>query len=58
VSCREGTSSQFKGVSWNKSLGKWEATCKKNYLGHHATEEDAARACDNYAKVGRRKLSR
>jgi len=40
----EGTSSQFKGVSWNKGTGKWTAKCKETRLGYHATEEAAARA--------------
>jgi hypothetical protein len=38
------TSSQFKGVTWNKARGKWRADCKSKFLGYHATEEDAAQA--------------
>jgi len=51
VKRREGTS-KFKGVCWAKANGKWTAKCKGQYLGYHATEEAAAQACDNYAKVG------
>ena len=49
---REGTSSQFQGVGWDKKRGKWRAECKKKLLGHHATEEAAARAYDNYDEDG------
>jgi len=49
---REGTSSQFKGVSWVNSLGKRRASCKGKHLGHHATEEAAAKALDNYVRDG------
>ena len=44
--------SQFKGVSWNKHNYKWQAESKRKYLGCHATEEEAARAVDNYVKHG------
>jgi len=50
---REGICSQFKGVSWDKSSGKWSARCKGTYLGLHATEEAAAQAFDGFVKVGR-----
>jgi hypothetical protein len=36
--------SQFKGVCWNKSSGKWYATRKGKSLGYHASEEAAAGA--------------
>ena len=36
--------SQFKGVCWVKTTGKWRAKCKETRLGHHASEEAAARA--------------
>ena len=52
VTHRDGTSSQFKGVTWNKSAGKWTAQCKGTHLGYHATEEAAARAHDEYVKDG------
>ena len=44
--------SQFKGVNWNKSHGKWQARCKDKSLGYHSTEEAAARAHDDYVKDG------
>ena len=46
------TTSHFTGVRWDKSHGKWRATCKKKSLGNHATEEVAAQAYDNYVKDG------
>jgi len=52
VKRREGTSSQFKGVTWVKSNGNWRATCRGKYLGCHATEEAAAQAYDNHVKDG------
>jgi len=45
-------SSQFKGVTWDKSNNKWKATCKGTHLGYHATEEDAARAYNKYLEDG------
>jgi hypothetical protein len=45
-------SSQFKGVSWDKSHEKWGAKSKRPHLGHHATEEAAAKAVDDYVKHG------
>jgi len=47
---RRDRTSQFKGVGWNKTKGKWRAECKGTHLGHHATEEAAAQACANYVK--------
>jgi len=41
---RQASTSQFKGVSWDKFSGKWAAQCKEKRLGRHATEEGAARA--------------
>ena len=46
------STSQFKGVSWNKHNIKWKAMSKGKYLGHHATEEEAARAIDDYIEHG------
>jgi len=57
VQRRERTAPQFKGVTWDKVRGKWYARCQGQYLGYHATEEAAALACDNYAKVGRCSLT-
>lgn len=48
--CRKmaGGSSRYKGVSWNKRLGKWRADISVNwcqkYLGLFSDEGDAARA--------------
>jgi AP2 domain len=43
---RRGTSSRFKGVTWHKQRGKWQAEIKVNgksrYLGLYASEEEAA----------------
>jgi hypothetical protein len=36
--------SQFRGVSWDKHRNKWQAECKRKYLGLHTMEEDAAKA--------------
>jgi hypothetical protein len=44
--------SQLKGVCWDKSRNKWKATCKTKHLGHHTTEQDAARAYSKYLKDG------
>ena len=52
VTHRGPTSSQFKGVTWKKSEGKWRAQCMGKCLGHHATEEAAARAYNNYVEDG------
>jgi hypothetical protein len=45
---RANTSSRFKGVTWNKRLGKWQAAIKVNgksrHLGVFASEEKAAEA--------------
>ena len=52
VKRREGTSSQFKGVCWNMSLGKWKVSCMGKYLGCHVTEEAAVQAYNYYVKDG------
>jgi hypothetical protein len=45
---QRNTSSRFKGVTWHKRIGKWQAAIKvadKNrHLGVFPDEEDAARA--------------
>jgi len=52
VKHREASTSQFMGVSWAKHSNKWRATSKGKHLGHHTTEEAAARAYHNYLKDG------
>jgi hypothetical protein len=49
----EGTSSIYKGVSWRKNLGKWQAIIylpKLTYLGSFNDEIEAARAYDAAAR--------
>ncbi len=45
---RTGSSSQYRGVSWNKAARKWEAHAraggKSHYLGLFVSEEEAAEA--------------
>jgi len=54
VKHRDAGTSQFAGVSWAKIKNKWEAKCKERYLGHHTTQEAAARAYNVEAeRVGR-----
>ena len=46
------STSQFKGVIWHKPNNKWRANSKGKHLGYHATEEEAARAVDDYVEHG------
>lgn len=53
LSKQKGTSSQYKGVSWNKGVNKWHAASrdlrgKRKYLGYHINEIDAAKAYNKY----------
>jgi len=50
VTHRGPPTSQYRGICWNKSLGKWVAKCKGTFLGHHATEEAAAQAYHIYVE--------
>ncbi|KAG1656548.1 hypothetical protein FOA52_011500 [Chlamydomonas sp. UWO 241] len=49
---REGSSSRFKGVAWDKASSAWNVrlwvpqTQSSHYAGSYASEEDAARAYD------------
>lgn len=48
----QGTSSQYKGVSYYKKYDKWEATARldriKKHIGYFATEKEAAIAYNDY----------
>ena len=49
-----GSSSQYKGVYWNKNSGKWHSRCQtrgsNKHLGFFDCELEAAKAYDDYAK--------
>ena len=50
VKRRERTVQSKTGVYRVKRSGQWQAACKGQYLGNHATEEDAVRADDTEAQ--------
>jgi len=41
---RKGTSSKYKGVSWDKSRNKWIAHINCKFIGRYETEEEAYNA--------------
>lgn len=50
---RKGSSSMYKGVTYNKRSGKWAVELTKDYVKHYvglfSDEVEAARACDTKA---------
>ena len=56
------TSSKFKGVCWNKRIGKWASTGTINgkhiHLGYFIDEEDAAKAYNEFAEENYRDFAR
>jgi len=51
---KKPVTSKYKGVSWNKNMGKWKATISHNRqitnLGYYTSELKAAKAYDKAAK--------
>ena len=59
---KNGTTSKYKGVSWNKNEKKWEARLKVNgkhlFLGYFNNEDDAGQAYnDKVRRLGFEKVS-
>lgn len=52
---RSGTTSRFKGTSWHKGMGKWQAQIQQNgknrFLGYFDDEFQAALAYNREAKI-------
>lgn len=47
---KAGSTSRFKGVSWDSVRGKWKAQIRQENLGRFESEEEAARAYDARAR--------
>jgi hypothetical protein len=51
---RQGNSSRFRGVSWHRKSGKWQAVIKNRekleWLGSFSTQKEAAKAYDKRAR--------
>jgi hypothetical protein len=45
---KQGGSSKYKGVTWDKCNNKWKAICKHKHIGMFDNEEEAGRAYDAY----------
>jgi hypothetical protein len=48
----EGASSRFRGVCWDRRMGRWQAKVKlngrTNFLGYYEIEEDASAAVERF----------
>lgn len=46
-----GTSSKYKGVTWDKKQGRWRASLAKEHIGYFDSERRAAQAYDIWARI-------